>query len=166
MSSFRPLHIVYTCFGGTHSSPVAAAIHLGTLPRDRVPTPQQILETPLFDAVGPEQRGRLTLAGVDRDGHRVYVVGRGTESAEAVRNLIASSCMLLAGQAKPLLVFDTLPCVNVLMRIGGWLSREAGRVRIGRPIVVYGTLLAYPRLVRLVREVEEHVQRLTARGKE
>jgi len=159
------LHIVYTCFGGTHSSPVAAAIHLGKLPRDRLPTPQELLATPRFDTVHPKHRGQLAFAGLDKDGHRVYVLGRGGLSADAVRSLLETACLLIGGRPARVLVCDTLPCVNFCMRIGGWLSREAGLVGIGRPIVTWGTLRAYPRIVRLVREVEEQVRRLTRPGR-
>jgi hypothetical protein len=31
------MKIIYHCYGGTHSSVIAAAIHLGLLPEDRVP---------------------------------------------------------------------------------------------------------------------------------
>lgn len=155
------VRIVYTCFGGTHSSPVAAAIHLGTLPRDTVPSTRQLMDLPLFDKVDGTGRGRLVFAGTDEHGHDVYVLGRGKESAAVVERTIVSAWALLGAQRVPLIVCDTLPCVNVLMRVGGWLSRGAGLVFIGRPIVLYGTRLAYRRLVRLVQEVENHINGLT-----
>lgn len=163
MSPDNTRRIVYTCFGGTHSSPVAAAIHLGTLPRDTVPTPRQLMDTPLFDKVDGSGRGRLVFAGTDQRGHDVYVLGRGKEAADVMEQTIVSAWALVGSHTVPLEVYDTLPCVNIWMRIGGWLSRGAGQVRIGRPIVVFGTRQAYPRLVQLVQQVENRVNRLTPR---
>lgn len=161
MAADTPLRIVYTCYGGTHSSTVAAAIHLGTLPRDKVPTPKQLMATPLFDTVESSDRGRLIRAGTDGRGNEVYVLGRGKESADVIYNIIVSAWTLVGNHTVPLELYDTLPCVNVLMRIGGYLSRGAGRVSIGRPIVILGTRLAYPRLVGLVERVEKRTNGLT-----
>ncbi|HEY8417965.1 MAG TPA: DUF3189 family protein [Limnochordales bacterium] len=150
----EPVRVIYTCYGGTHSSPVAAAIHLGQLPRDRVPSADQLLRVPRFDRVDGASRGRLTLVGIDGRGNPVYVVGRGNTALAALRNTIETT-LRLAGRADlPLLLVDTLGCVNGLMRIGGYLSRALGLVPIGRPLVVLGTQLTYPRLVRLVEQAE------------
>lgn len=166
MSSRRGLHIVYTCFGGTHSSPVAAAIHLGALPRDTIPTTSQLMSTPFFDQVDRSARGRIMFAGTDARGHRVYVLGRGRQAVHVVQNSIVSAWALVGTPAVPLVMCDTLPCVNTWMRIGGWLSREANQIWIGRPIVIYGTKLAYKRLVQLVEQVEKQIDRLTQRSYE
>jgi len=161
MAVREPVRVIYTCYGGTHSSPVAAAIHLGLLPRDRVPSAGQLETLPLFDRVDGTSRGRLTLVGVDGRGNPVYVVGRGSTDLAALRNTIQST-LRLAGRADlPLLVVDTLDCVNGLMRVGGYLSRRLGLVRIGRPLVILGTQLTYPRLVRLVEQAEAALSELS-----
>lgn len=161
MAVREPVRVIYTCYGGTHSSPVAAAIHLGLLPRDRVPSAGQLETLPLFDRVDGTSRGRLTLVGVDGRGNPVYVVGRGSTDLAALRNTIQST-LRLAGRADlPLLVVDTLDCVNGLMRVGGYLSRRLDLVRIGRPLVILGTQLTYPRLVRLVEQAEAALSELS-----
>lgn len=149
--------IVYTCYGGAHSSPVAAAIHLGLLPRNTTPTVKQLLSIPLFDQVTSSGRGRMMFVGTDARGNEIFVLGRGKESADMVRNLIVSAWTVAGGATTPLEVCDTLPCVNGWMRMGGWLSRAAGLVGLGRPIAAFGARLAYPRLVRLVQQVERRL---------
>ena len=150
------MKVVYHCFGGTHTSAVAAAIHLGRLPRDRIPRPDELLQLPLFDRVPPSGWGQLTELGQDRAGHRVFVMGRGPGGAATVRALL-SGFRLAGGPAANdgLLLVDTLRAANWWMRIGGYLSRRMGLVRLGRPLVIWGTQKAYPQLVRLVQQVEQ-----------
>lgn len=148
--------IVYCCYGGTHSSPVAAAIHLGWLPRDRVPTRDELMAVPFFDRMTSADRGRVMLAGVDALGREVFVLGRGAE-ARGIPAAVASGWALAGGAADGLVFVDTLRCVNWFMRIGGFLSRGAGWTRVGRPIVLYGTQRAYKALLRLVEKVEREV---------
>ncbi|MBO8141582.1 MAG: DUF3189 family protein [Firmicutes bacterium] len=157
MAKTGPVRVIYTCYGGTHSSPVAAAIHLGHLPRRRIPTAGQIMAVPLYDKIDGKSRGELFLAGKDRLGNEVYVLGRGRESASTVARLIEGG-LKLAGADVSWVLADTLPCVNGLMRLGGFLSRNVGLVTVGRPAVLLGTRLAYPRLVRLVEDVERRIQ--------
>ncbi len=150
----EPVRVVYTCFGGTHSSPVAAAIHLGILPRDRVPSVRELLTAPGFDTAEGDGRGLLRLAGVDPGGNLVYTLPRGRLPAAVVRRLMEGTLRMAGRGDVPLLVVDTLGCVGWLMRAGGFLSRRAGLVRVGRPLVALGTRRAYWCLVRLVRETE------------
>lgn len=147
------MHIVYTCYGGAHSSPVAAAVHLGRLPRHRTPAAAELLALPLFDRTDSRGHGVLYEVGVDEGGNPVYVLGRGRAGTSVLRAL-QSGYALAGGAQGELLFVDTLQAVNAWMRIGGFLSRAMGWVRLGRPIVIYGTRRAYPRLVRLVAEVE------------
>src|SRR5690606_41590759 len=107
----------------THSSPVAAAIHLGHLPRRRVPSAAQLLATPWFDQVDGKARGRLMLAGIDRRGNPVYVLGRGSLSLAVVRNTAPRTLAMASPAYLPVLLVDTLACVSGLMRVGGFLSR-------------------------------------------
>ena len=154
------MKVVYHCFGGTHTSAVAAAIHLGQLPRDRAPRADELLQVPLFDRASPSRWGLLTEVGQDREGHRVFVMGRGPGGDATVRALVSG--LRLGGgpqAADGLLLVDTLPAANWLMRIGGYLSRRVGLVRLGRPLVIWGTQKAYPRLVQLVRQVEQGLTR-------
>jgi hypothetical protein len=145
--------VIYDDYGGTHSTPVAAALHLGTMDPDRLPGDEELLALPLFDRVTKDHHGCAVYMGTDREGHRVYVLGRGP-SAVAVERAVASGVAMVEGGDAAVLFVETLPYVNVWMRIGGFLSRALGLVSIGRPIVLYGTRKAFPHLVRLVQETK------------
>ena len=152
--------VVYHCFGGTHTSAVAAAIHLGRLPRDRIPRAEELLRLPLFDRVSASDWGQLTEVGRDGFGHRVFVMGRGPGGVATVRALLSGFCLAGGpGQGDGLLLVDTLPAAGWPMRVGGYLSRRVGLVSLGRPLVIWGTQKAYPRLVELVRQVEQGLTR-------
>lgn len=153
-SRASPACIVYCCFGGTHSSPVAAAIHLGLLPRDRVPTWTELMAVPFFDRMTKAERGRLLPFGTDGRGRRVFVLGRGPD-ARSVEAAVRSGWIVAGGPRDGLRFVDTLACVNGWMRVGGFLSRAAGLVKLGRPLVLFGTQRAYRALCRLVEETEE-----------
>ena len=45
--------IIYRCYGGTHSSVMAASIHLELLPGDRKPAGKELLALPYFDRIQP-----------------------------------------------------------------------------------------------------------------
>lgn len=152
-SRTSPTCIVYCCFGGTHSSPVAAAIHLGLLPRDRVPTWTELMAVPFFDRMSKEERGRLMPFGTDGRGRRIFVLGRGPDP-RSVESAVQSGWIVAGGSRDGLRFIDTLACVNGWMRVGGFLSRAAGLVALGRPLVLYGTQRAYRALCRLVEETE------------
>lgn len=150
------MKIVYSCYGGAHSSRVAAAIHLGRLPGDRPPSPRELLAVPRFDDVGSDELGLADHIGQDAQGHDVYVMGRGPARQVAVRAL-QSGFDLGGGARDQLLIVDTLAAVNLWMRIGGFLSRRLGLVSLGRPLVVRGTIKAYADLVRLVDEAKRKI---------
>lgn len=136
---------------------MAAAIHLGLLPRHRVPTKEELMRVPYFDQMTSAQRGIALPAGVDRLGRQIFVLGRGPEK-RGIEAALRSGWRMAGNPDSSLLLVDTLPCVNLLMRIGGFLSRAAGWVSLGRPIVVRGTQLAYDNLCRLVERVEQETQ--------
>ena len=57
------------------------------------------------------------------------------------------------------LFIDTLPHVNWKMRLGGYLSRVAAWVGVGRPLVIRGTQQAYRDLLKLVKGVQADLWR-------
>ncbi len=75
--------------------------------------------------------------------------GRGKESADMVRNLIVSAWTVAGGATTPLECTTRCRASTCWMRIGGWLSRAAGLVGLGRPIAAFGARLAYPPAGRL-----------------
>jgi hypothetical protein len=145
------LVIIYHCYGGAHSSVVAAAIHLGRLPLP-APSAAALLALPYFDQHTGRQQGRLFFYGTDAHGHKIFILGRARAAAILERTIRA--VFQLAGRQERVLFVDTLPAVNWLMRLGGFLSRRLGWVSLGRPLVAKGTLLALPKLTALVRGVQ------------
>ena len=43
------MKIIYHCYGGSHSSVIAAALHLGLLAKDRIPNETELMAIPYFD---------------------------------------------------------------------------------------------------------------------
>ncbi|MCL6450627.1 MAG: DUF3189 family protein [Acetobacteraceae bacterium] len=138
--------VVYHCYGGAHSSVVAAAIHLGLLPSDRPPLVPELDRLRLFDFQPRSAHGHLWLLGRDAQGRGVYVLARrgcGRVVERALRDLAQA-----LGHQPPRLV-DTMPAVNWALRVGGFASRTLGLWRLGRPLLTWGVRRAYPRLRHL-----------------
>lgn len=147
--------IIYHCYGGAHSSVVAAAIHLGTLKADKTPGERELMQLNLFDRQTKDGHGQLHFYGYDEKGRQVYSIG--CRNAGAAVEAALTSVAGLLGVEDELHFVDTLPCVNLEMRIGGYISRRLGLTRLGRPLVVRGTKKAYRRLVDLVLKTKQEV---------
>jgi len=150
------LKIIYNCFGGSHSSVTAAAMHLGQISESRIPTGEQLTQIPYFDTQLAEDHGEFKYMGDDNLGNQIYIVGR--------RNLGPMFEPMLHGIAKifgipsdDYLVINTMPCVNWIMVVGGILSRKLGVISLGRPIVIYGTQQAHGNFVKLVNRIKTTV---------
>jgi Protein of unknown function (DUF3189). len=147
---------IYNCYGGTHSSSLASAIHLGNLPFDRVPSKKEILGTAYFDRLRYKDMGRIIYRGTDKRGNNVYTLGRGTSRAiiPALNNLLSilkSECSL-----KEEIVFTNMsPTVPPLMTVGGFLSRGLKLHFLGRPLLMAGAQQAYFNIVGTVADTLE-----------
>ncbi|MDK2784372.1 MAG: hypothetical protein PWQ41_461 [Bacillota bacterium] len=148
------MRIIYHCYGGAHSSVAAAAIHLGLLPLPE-PGRDAITALPFFDQHTHMDQGRLFFYGTDARGNEVFVLGRA--GAAAILERTIRFAFKLTGEGDEILFVNTIPAVNVWMRVGGFLSRRLGWVRIGRPLVTLGTELAIPKLASLVERVRERL---------
>lgn len=151
--------VIYHCYGGTHASPVAAAIHLGIL-GEKIPPVRQLIQLPFYDKVVPRDYGRLFYVGDDQQGHQVYVMGV-QNSREVMKRAILGIWGLLGGDQQQIFLVDVFPCVNWMMRLGGFLSRQLGLVSLGRPLVCWGTQRAYPLLLAVVKKAQRE---LVSRG--
>ena len=67
--------IIYSCYGGAHSSIVASAIHIGYLPINRIPTTEEISNTPYYDAQS-DSRVHLFI-WVHEKLRKIYALGMG-----------------------------------------------------------------------------------------
>jgi hypothetical protein len=142
---------IYNCYGGTHSSSIASAVHLKKLPADRIPTKQEILDIDQFNKLTYKDMGRIIYRGTDDEGNKVYTLGRGTSKVlvPCLQNLI----LLLTRECglQDRLVFSNMsPTVPPAMTMGGFFSRGLGIHFIGVPLLVIGAKQAYMNIVRLV----------------
>lgn len=157
------MKVVYDDFGGAHSTQVAAAMHLGHLPVDKVASAEQLMKLPMFDRITKEHHGFLIFMGKDDQGHEIYICGRGA-GHKIVERAVASAYQLVGGADISLRFINTLPCVNWWMRIGGYLSRSLGWIWLGRPLVIFGTQRAYMQLAKVVAQVKDYLTTSTPTG--
>ncbi|WP_099188438.1 DUF3189 family protein [Tepidibacter mesophilus] len=148
------MKIIYNCVGGTHSSAIAAAIHLNILPSDRVPSTDEIMNIGYFDTMQKKDIGNLFLKGIDEFGNEVYTLGR-QFNKNLVLNTVKSTYSISNKNSNDLLFIDTMPTVNIPMKIGGFSSRRLHLVSFGRPIVLKGSQKAYKNMIKLVKDTKE-----------
>ncbi|NLC50763.1 MAG: DUF3189 family protein [Firmicutes bacterium] len=151
--------VVYNCFGGTHSSVIAASLHVGRLPADRLPTPEEIERLPFYDRIPKRMVGSLHYIGTDEDDNEVYALGIGKHK-DIVRKAILSLLKLYNLEEQILLV-DASKKLNIITRIGGFTARQLGIVSVGRPLTVYGVRKGYFGFVNLVQETKLKIKKKT-----
>lgn len=147
------MKIIYSCFGGSHSSVTAAAIHLGMLPTTRVPTPKELLEVPYFEQQVGKDHGYFRFMGLDEYKNEVYIIGKqnlGKHFEEIIRQIAD----IFNINQDEIIIIDSMPYVNYSMMIGGFTSRKMGITCVGRPIVIRGTQKAYFNLVNMVDNIK------------
>lgn len=148
------MYIIYHCVGGAHSSAIASAIHLGILPSKIKPNMSDILSLSYFDTLNKKDQGKIIFRGIDEKGHKVFTLSR-QFVPHLVIPAIKDAWELAGGKKDELLLVNTMDGVNFLMKIGGFSSRRLNLVKFGRPIVAYGTVLTYHKLVRIVENTKK-----------
>lgn len=148
--------IIYNCYGGTHSSILASAIHLKNLPSDRIPSKHEILSLKYFNKLNYKDMGRLLFHGTDDEGNQIYTIGRGTSKAliPAMRNLSITLCKKNYLDEHFLFV-NCSSTVPPLMTIGGFFSRGLHLDFIGVPLLTAGTRRTYYNISKLVEMSKE-----------
>ena len=158
------MHVIYYCYGSAHSSVTSAAIHLGRLPSDRVPTQQELLSLVDFDLVESWQIGTLFFKGHDEWDNPVYTLGLGPEQA-LTKQALLSFLDQLGLDTGDLFLQHALPHINRYAKVGGALSRRYGLVKWGRPLSAYGIRRDYFQLVDFVKGVKAEEARRMAQNK-
>ncbi|MGG3805268.1 DUF3189 family protein [Metabacillus fastidiosus] len=146
---------IYNCYGGTHSSALAAAYHLKKLPYDREPTKNEVLNIDIFNKLTPNDMGKLFFHGIDEEGNKVFTLGRG--SSKVVVPAMQSVCELFntAGKLEEQVIFsNTSPTVPLAMTFGGLFSRRFKINFIGVPLLVIGAKKAHPNIIKLVQNTK------------
>lgn len=149
------LKIIYHCFGGSHSSVTAAAIHVGILPVDRIPTREQLEQVPYFDRQVNKDHGHLRLMGIDEYDNEIYIIGRRNTHKE-FESIIMNLAELFEF-ADDIHLVNCMPYVNWKMVVDGYTSRRLKLVSIGRPIIVKGVQYSYLKIASLVQNVKVQI---------
>ncbi|MDR6224519.1 DUF3189 family protein [Desmospora profundinema] len=148
------MRLIYHCYGSAHSSVVAAAIHLGRLPSDRLPTLAEVRGLPDFDYARTEEIGTLYFKGKDEYGTDVYTMGFGFYWESGVR---AVQSMLEIHDVHDFHFVRALDSITLLTKVGGSLSRHFGFPSVGRPLAAWGIRKSYPLLLELVDRVKREL---------
>ncbi len=157
------MKIIYHCFGGSHSSVLAAGIHLELLPSNRVPSAREILDLAYFDTQQSFQHGQFQFMGKDKFGNEIYTIGR-QSLGDIFEPMLTGLAEILQIPSSEFLLVNTLPAVNFPMKLGGFLSRALKVIWIGRPLVLLGVQHSYFKFVNLVNSVKEDIQDKDAAG--
>jgi hypothetical protein len=154
--------IIYHCYGGAHSSVIAAALHLKMIEKHQLPTENEMMAVPYYDKTDDSDFGSIRFMGVDEDGNEVYVLGKKGMGDKYSRILMGVAHIL--GAADDLITVNCLNRVNLSMKLGGFLSRRVGLIFPGRPVLLRGTRGAFMTLVNLVETVRlKSMKRLKVR---
>lgn len=148
------MKIFYYCYGGAHSSVVAASIHLGMLPSDRFPSAKEIESLPHFDKTDSCEIGTPFFMGVDEYETEIFITGM-TNERQLVKKTIYSFLRHSGIDESDLMMIDALKYVNFKTRIGGFLSRRMGLVALGRPLAIKGILEKYTDFLLLVKQTKQ-----------
>jgi hypothetical protein len=137
--------ILYHCYGGTHSSIIAANLHLGRLSWHTTQG-TELLALTHFDQLDGNHLGLIIPHGQDEGGNLVCTVARRRE-VRLAENLLLSYSKLLGTE---LVMVNALSPLGSLARVGGFLSRRWGAISLGRLLLTGGCLRVWPRFLELV----------------
>lgn len=152
------MKVFYHCYGGTHTSVVAACLHTGRLDGRAVPDLREVVDLPHFDRIASSDLGQPVSFGQGPDGEEVYAIGLGP-AKEIVRRSVCSFLDLKGVPARDYHFADALRPAGWMVKAGGMLSRRVGLVAVGRPLAAAGIRRVFPRLVELVEATRVEVRR-------
>ncbi|MCC5911886.1 MAG: DUF3189 family protein [Clostridiaceae bacterium] len=151
------MKIIYSCFGGAHSSIVTASIHMGYLPVDRVATKEEILSVPFYDKAANSEIGIPFHMGVDQQCRAIYIMGMGHSRDFYTEMLYAFYNDMMYSNKKDVIFINVTSLLNNYTRLGGFMSRRLNIVGLGRPLTVYGIQRNYRFFTELVKNVEQTI---------
>lgn len=154
------MKVFYYCYGSAHSSVVAAAIHLGYLPTDRIPKDKEFIELPHYDKTCSYEIGKPFYIGDDDGGNQIFIIGMGKER-ELIKRVIISFLRHNGVDIGQILMINTLRNVNIKTKLGGFLSRKLGLVSLGRPLTIKGIQEEYMNFVDMIAGVKLKLKELT-----
>lgn len=147
---------IYHCYGGTHSSVLAASYHLKMMDEKKAPTKEEIFSIPLFNKLRYGNIGELFFHGTDEDGNKVYTMGCGREKRMIAAQYNFATMLEKQGVLQERIIFsNTLPMVPFVMKLGGLFSRWLRIDVIGIPLLVIGVKQAYKDILMVVRHTKD-----------
>ncbi len=148
------MKIIYHCYGGTHSSVLAAAVHLGLIEGKTSLSNRELINCPFFDSLNQAQIGTINKMGEDNHENEIFVLGC-KNAGSLVEKILPEFCRIFNIDKNNILMVSTIPCLNILLRIGGFLSRRAGLVTLGRFFLLLGARWAIKNIKLTVEEVKQ-----------
>lgn len=142
------MKIIYHCFGGSHSSVLAAAVHLKMLNNSFCPSVDEMMGLPYFDKTGTADFGTIRYMGLDDFGNEIYVLGKKNLGIRCIRMI--EEVTRLLGVGTEVVTVNCMTTLNIFMMVGGFISRRLGFPVFGRPILLHGTKAAFAKIVNLV----------------
>lgn len=142
---------IYYDFAGTHSSSIAAAVHLQLIPADRVPSKADVVNIPMFDKLSFQDRAKIVYRGTDNEGNKVFTLGYGIHK-KMIFCLQNAIYMLHQqyGFNERLVLSSTAPTVPLSMTFGGIFSKVLKLVFIGKPLLIKGARKNFKKIANLV----------------
>jgi len=139
-----PNRIFYACYAGTHSSVLAASLHLG-----RVKPGDNLCDLPFFDRRESKDIGVPVKIGVDAYGSEIYAMGTGWLSARVEKPL----CDLIevASPNAKACICSVRGFLDFFARCGGFASRRCSMVWPGRQIIAASLARRIPEMQVAVR---------------
>lgn len=150
------MKIIYHCYGGAHSSVTAASIHLGLIPGDHFPGNEAFHRLRFYDRQENDEHGHFFFMGLDELGNEVYFTARRNRPA-LLENIVRGLAEIFDLPLAEYKLVNVMQKVNLAMKLGGYLSRRCGLIKIGRPLVILGTRAAYLQIAEVVSQVKKQV---------
>lgn len=145
------MKIFYYCYGGAHSSVIAAALHL-----KKINYPinySEVLDFPYFDLNTPQQKGLPILLGKDELENEIYFVGYG-KNKEMIVKLLKSFLQLNGIVDDDYLFVNALDKINWRVKLGGFLSKALKQKYLGSKFTALGILLSAEQINDKVEKVK------------
>lgn len=148
---------IYNDFGGTHTTSLAAALHLQIIKPESFPfSKEEILAVPYFNKLTKQDLGKLIFHGKDQNGNPVYTIGR--KSQDLVVPSLESLGLMLFEHFKiedRLIFSNTSPTVPKIMSIGGFFSKGLKVDFIGVPLLIKGANQCINEIYKLVENTKQ-----------
>ena len=153
------MKVFYVCYGSAHTSVLSAAIHTGMIGTERVPRTNELLSLPHFDKTDTPQIGTIFPFGQDDMGNEVYIIGMASHK-KIVLNYLTSLLADCGVPATEYVFINSLQNIKLPLRVGGFLSRHAHLVSIGRPMIVRSIKKVFFDFVDLVMKTKRGLRSL------